>query len=141
VRRKKKKKRNRRKLRRRRGRGFSNAHLLMIVGCLLKVSLNLQQFKPAKQDINIKLKCKIRRKRPEKLIFFCPTVGAKNVCVIMWPILTLTLQHGHYMRVYSGMNIVLFTRNSACKSTCCLLSKGGCYVRCPQIGGMSNKNP
>ena len=99
MRRKKKKKRNRRKLRWRRGRGFSNAHLLMIVGCLLKVSPNLQQFKPAKQDINIKLKCKIRRMRPEKLIFSSPTVGAKNVCVIMWPILNT---HTSTRSLYEG---------------------------------------
>ena len=67
MRRKKKKKSNRRKLRRRRGRGLSNAHdyveLLMTVGCLLKVSANLQQVKPAKQDIN--KKCKIKRMRLE----------------------------------------------------------------------------
>lgn len=44
--------RNSRILRCRRGRGFSNAHFLMIVGCLLEVSSNLQQFRPTKQDIS-----------------------------------------------------------------------------------------
>ena len=39
------------------------------------------------------------------------------------------------------MNIGLSIRKSAYKATCCLLSKGGCYVRYPQIGGKSNKNP
>ena len=39
------------------------------------------------------------------------------------------------------MDIGLSIRKSAYKATCCLLSKGGCYVRYPQIGGKSNKNP
>ena len=39
------------------------------------------------------------------------------------------------------MNIGLSIRKSAFKATCCLLSKGCCYVRNPQIGGKSNKNP
>ena len=50
-----------------------------------------------------------------------------------------TLQHGHYMRIHPGVNIGLFIRKSTFKATCCLLSKGGCFVRYPQIGGKSNK--
>ena len=47
-------------------------------------------------------------KRPEKLIFFGPTVGARNVYAECGPRASHTLQHGLYMRVHPGMNIVLF---------------------------------
>ena len=52
-----------------------------------------------------------------------------------------TLQHGHYMGIHPGVDIGLSIRKSTCKATCCLLSKGGFYVRYPQFGGMSNENP
>ena len=52
-----------------------------------------------------------------------------------------TLQHSHYMRNHPGMNIGLSIRKSAYKATCCLLSKGGCFVRYPQIGGIKETRP
>ena len=84
--------------------------MFMTVGCLLKVSANLQQVKPAKQDIN--KKCKTKKNE------------ARNVYAECGPRASHTLQHGHYMRIHPGMNIGLFIRESACKATCCLLSKG-----------------
>ena len=77
-------------------------------------------------------------KRPEKLIFSSPTVGARNVYAECGPQASHTLQHGPYLRIHPGMNIGLFIQKSACKATCCLLSKGSCFVRYPQIGGERN---
>ena len=66
--------------------------------------------------------------------------GGRQKCMYVNVGLTLkhTLQHGPYLRIHPGMNIGLFIRKLACKATWCLLSKGSCFVRYPQIGGKSN---
>ena len=89
-------------------------------------------------DKNKRRKCS---KRPKKLIFRAPR-WAPKMCT--WNVglnASHTLQHGHYKRIHPGMDIGLSIRKSAYKSTCCLLSKGGFFVRYPQIGGKSNENP
>ena len=62
------------------------------------------------------------------MIFLSPTVGARNVYAECVPQASHTLQHGPYLRIHLGMNIELFIRESACKATCCLLSKGICLL-------------
>ena len=52
-----------------------------------------------------------------------PTVTCGICMCELWPILTHTLQHGHCMWIHLGMNIGLFIWESACKATCCLLSR------------------